>query len=214
MTSAGQDPRYAVLSNREPYHYLDCVRTKGMMKGRHDDVVHAVLNFVKKRFPTAVIIREPHIATRAGIPEQIRADLSITFPELLQRQFIIDVAIANPAAPCYRARSIKAYENPGAASNFRDKRKTKRYHQFSHPDITTCNPRKYYTFNVEATGRLGDAAQAFLEDLYRATERNAELIAFQGPSPLTVLHREISSIIAKRNARAARFHKRKAAVAH
>ena len=208
--SVGQNPRNAVLSNQEPFHYLDCVRAKVLMKGRHDEGVNSVLNFVKKRFPTAVIIREPHIATPPGITEQVRADLSITLPDFLQRQFIIDVAIANPAAPSYRANSIKAYENPGAASKVRDEHKTRRYHRYSYPDITTCNPKKYYTFNVEATGRLGDAALSFIEELYRATDRSAELIAFQGPSPLTVLNREISSIIAKRNARAASFHKRKA----
>ncbi len=70
------------------------------------------------------------------------------------RHFIIDVTVSNPAALTYRAQAIRSHEVVQATNSRRDLDKTARYHGLSSPDITLVAPRRYFTFNVEATGRL------------------------------------------------------------
>jgi hypothetical protein len=41
----------------------------------------------------------------------------------------------------------------------------------SFPDITLFTPQRNFTFNVEATGRLGVSARLFVKELYRASGR-------------------------------------------
>ena len=164
-----------VLSVAEPFHCLDCVRAKGLLKGRHDAVMEVLDKFIKKRFPGTSITREPVIQTRPEVQEQLRADLMVCLPQPSGRHFIIDVTVSNPAAPTYRAQAIRSHEVVQATNSRRDLDKTARYHGLSSPDITLVAPRRYFTFNVEATGRLGASACLFVEELYLASGRHWEL---------------------------------------
>jgi hypothetical protein len=59
------------------------------------------------------------------------------------------------------------------------------------PDITLFTPQRYFTFNVEATGRLGASARLLVEELYRASGKRCELGNSIGPSPIQSLLRDI-----------------------
>ena len=65
------------------------------------------------------------------------------------------------------------------------------------------SPRCYYTFHLEATGRLGPAADHFIQDLYRAFGRANELDVAVGPSPILAMTKDVGTVIARYNARAA-----------
>ncbi len=76
--------------------------------------------------------------------------------------------------------------------------KTAHYHELFFPDITLFTPQRYYTFNVEATGRLGASACLFAEELYRASGRLWELDNLIGPSPIQSLLRDIVTVVSSR----------------
>ena len=211
----GQDqlPQHAVISVSEPFHSLDCVRAKGWMKGRHDAVVQVVEKFIKKRFQGVTTTKEPAIPTRAEAHVQLRADLLVCLPPQIGRHFILDVSVSNPAAPSFRCPGVRSHEVPQAANIRRDKEKTAHYHELSFPDITLFTPQRYFTFNVEATGRLGASACLFVEELYRASGRLWELANLIGPSPIHALARDIVTVVAKYNAQAMLFHKRNVSTA-
>ena len=122
----------------------------------------------------------------------------------------MDVSIVNPSAPSHRVHRIDAHEVKNAANDFQDRRKTTHYRALSFPDITQMTPQCYYTFNVEATGRIGPAAIKFITDLYRASDKAHELDTVFGPSPIMILTRDLVTVITKFNAQAALFHKRNA----
>jgi hypothetical protein len=205
--------QHAVISTTEPFHCLDCVRAKGWMKGRHDAVVQLMEKFIKKRFQDATVTKEPAIQTRPEVHVQLRADLLVCLPPQIGRHFIIDVTVSNPAAPTFRAPAIRSHEVPQATNIRRDKDKTAHYHELSFPDITLFTPQRYFTFNVEATGRLGASACLFVEELYRASGRLWELDNLIGPSPIQSLLRDIVTVVAKFNAQAMLFHKRNVSTA-
>jgi hypothetical protein len=104
--------------------------------------------------------------------------------------------------------AIRSHEVPHATNIRRDKDKTAHYHELSFSDITLFTPQRYFTFNVEATGRLGASARLFVEELYRASGRLWELDNLIGPSPIQSLLRDIVTVVAKFNAQAMLFHKR------
>jgi hypothetical protein len=125
----------------------------------------------------------------------------------------LDVTVSNPAAPTFRVPAIRSHEVPQATNICRDKDKTAHYHELSFPDITLFTPQRYFTFNVETTGRLGASACLFVKELYRASGRLWELENLIGSSPIQSLLRDIVTVVAKFNAQAMLFHKRNVSTA-
>jgi hypothetical protein len=68
-------------------------------------------------------------------------------------------------------------------------------------------PQRYFTSNVEATGRLGASTHLFVEELYRASKMLWELGNLIVPSPIQSLLPNIVTVVAKFNAQAMLFHK-------
>ena len=207
-----QAPQFARISLKEPFHYLDCFRRRALMKRRHDAVIQILEAFVKKRFPLIAISREPELPTKDDVTTRVVADLRLTLPHI-GRQFVIDGVVCNPAAPTYRNPGVRSHETPQAANNKRDQLKIAHYHDLTRPDITRMDPRMYYTFNVEATGRLGPSAEQFITELFRASGRSNDLQNTSGPSPILALTKDIGTAIAKVNAQAALLHKREVSFA-
>lgn len=202
-----QAPQFAVISAQEPFHYLDCFRRRGLMKRRHDAVIMVLEAFLKKRFPMVEFTREPELPTKPDVPSRVVADLLLRLPDH-GRRFILDVVVCNPAAPTYRSGAMKSHLVDQAANRRRDEMKILRYRETTQPDITRMDPRQYYTFNVEATGRIGPSAEQFVKDLFRACGHANELQSHRGPSPILALTKDIGSVIAKVNAQAALHFKR------
>ena len=159
--------------------------------------------FLKARFPSITISKETDVSTKRSVNKRAVADFVITLPSHGGRRFIVDVVVCNPSAPCYRNRRVRAHEVIQAANNRRDQFKIDHYHRLTSPDITRMSPQAYYTFNVEATGRLGPAAEKFVQDLYRACGRASDLDVAVGPSPILALTRDVGTVIAKYNAQVA-----------
>jgi hypothetical protein len=122
--------------------------------------------------------------------------------------------VSIPAAPTFRAPAIWSHEVRQATNIRRDIDKTAHDHELFFPDITLFTPQRYFTFNVEATGRLGAYARLFVEELYRASGRLWELDNLMCPSPIQSLLRDIVAVVAKfKNAQAMLFHKRNVSTA-
>jgi len=203
-----QSSLFAVISQSEPFHYLDCRNRAKQIKSRHDNVLLVLEKFIKARFPTVTLNTEQELPTRPDCDKRVIADLVLKLPPFGTRRMVLDVAIANPAAPSYRNQQNGSIVKPGAANEYRDQFKTAHYSNLTYPDVTKLSPRCYYTFNVEATGRLGASAEQFIKDLYKECQRARELEAAIGPSPIQALARDIGTVIAKYNAQAALFYKR------
>lgn len=114
------------------------------------------------------------IPTLPGVTEHVRADLEVSLPENNGRKLILDVTVANPAAPSYEP--LKPHDKQDVAGKRRVDQKETRYHSISHPNITSMTPRRYYTFNLEATGRLCASAKDFIEDLFDAAGRDTDTV--------------------------------------
>eukprot|EP00981_Chlorochromonas_danica_P015026 scaffold10081_cov149-Ochromonas_danica.AAC.2 len=132
-------PHVHQASLDEPFHGLDCVHTKGFASRRHKAVVDAIGRFVKKNFkvktqtepriplkvlpspppqPPAPEDPAPTTTTTTGDPQQqgpdsagghVRADLRINIPSKA-RTFVLDVVVANPAAPTHPRQYVDRSE--------------------------------------------------------------------------------------------------------
>eukprot|EP00981_Chlorochromonas_danica_P008486 scaffold2205_cov183-Ochromonas_danica.AAC.11 len=126
---------------------------------------------------------------------------------LKSESFVLDVVVANPAAPTHRRQNNSHKEADGASKASHEH---KLLHYGAHTDILQAVPRQYYTFNVEATGRLGREAITFVEDICRVMGNDPlywENNVFE-PSPLQKLVREIAPAVAKYNTHALAYYKR------
>jgi hypothetical protein len=200
----------ARIKPSEPFHFLDCTSTKGYMKARHDAVVDVLARFLKRKFPSVEIQKELPLAVKAEFAgDSVRSDLFIYFPGS-GRSFHIDVTVTNPAAPYYRALVPCPHISPDAANTHRDVAKIEYYRKATSPDITSSDTphKRCYTFNVEATGRMGPSASDFIREIYACNDMGHLLTSPYIPSPFSGLLRELAYTTTKYNAFAFLFHKR------
>eukprot|EP00981_Chlorochromonas_danica_P009098 scaffold2488_cov209-Ochromonas_danica.AAC.1 len=114
------------------------------------------------------------------------------------KTFVLDVAMGNPAAPRYFRAGKAPHLHPDAVNRARDQEKIAHYNKDT--TLVAQTPRRFYTFDVEATGRLGPSALAFLQDFHRSAGIpyvTEGIHARFGPSPVMKLLRNIVPAVAR-----------------
>jgi hypothetical protein len=89
---------------------------------------------------------------------------------------VLDLTVANPAAPKYRREPWQAHTVAGAAAEARDRAKVAKYAASTDPNITAQWPKVYYTLAFEATGRAGAGLAAFWTDFSSAVGASASAL--------------------------------------
>lgn len=187
----------------EPLHVLDCTfNNSGLAIKRHDRIRDALALYIRGCCPNAVIHKEQQMTgTRTG--QNRRADLVVYIGATTH---IIDVSICEPGAPAYREQNQhygrtfgSSVDQACAAAQRREADKVSRW-RGAFPEMFTAQyrtfsprgqvPPKFVPFVIEATGRLGPAAECFMMYYYASTHTQ----------PRSYFLSRISVILAKYNA--------------
>jgi hypothetical protein len=144
-------------------------------------------------------------------PKEVRSDLEVllTTPSGIIKTFVLDIAMGNPAAPRFFQGGKTPHLTPDTANDARDQEKLDHYG--THTTLVGRTPKVYYTFNVEATGRLGPSALAFLQDIFSSAGKSYDLDGISarfGPSPVMKLLRNIVPAVARINAKLSKAYTR------
>lgn len=138
----------------DPRHLLDCDRGGWYITRRHDDVRDQLYETIKRLHPEAILTLEPVLT--AGEANPRRGDIKMVLGNRIR---IIDVAICDPSAACYRDHG--SIREDLAAAKQKEQQKEAKYAHI--PEL--LNTDTLVPFVVEATGRIGPKAWAFLEQL-------------------------------------------------
>jgi len=142
---------------RHDLHGLSCRLNSNLRTFCHNDIVTLLCGLLKKRHPSAPILREEFIgeSTIHGTIREVKADIVYTVG---LRKFYIDVSTIDPGSETCLAPSINSALNRDAAAKSREISKRRHYR--------TCVPQPpeidVVPFVIEASGRLGPAAMSFL----------------------------------------------------
>jgi hypothetical protein len=141
----------------QPTHAIDCTRNAPLLTRRHDEVARLLGEFVKRCCPMATIEVEPSVFSITGPRVSLKADLRIRMNAILK---VIDVAVVDPG--CSTALAKGSANFPDRAARMRQEQKINQYAQVV-PHIV--NSDVFVAFVVEATGRLGPSAKAFVDKI-------------------------------------------------
>ena len=135
------------------FHGLNCRRGQGARIARHDAIRDALAQALKRLFGTHAVLLEPRLGP--GLKEP---DLSLATEAGVIH---VDVCVVNPAADHHIAANSDS--TPLAAASAGEALKRRQYRD----TLTSLGIRedRLVPFVVEATGRLGTAATAFLDRL-------------------------------------------------
>jgi hypothetical protein len=150
----------------DPRHLLDCESGGWYITRRHDDVRDLLCDTIRRIRPEATITLEPVLTQGLGNPR--RGDIKVILGNRIR---VIDVAICDPSAACYR--DYGSIREDGAAAKQKERQKEAKYADI--PDL--LNTDAFVPFVVEATGRIGPKAFAFLEQLM-GPNNTADLTSF------------------------------------
>jgi ribonuclease HI len=134
-------------------------------RGRHNDILGLVATFLKTmggRFCS--VVSNPSRAlsgTVAGHREDIHCTMGPS-------TFRIDIAVVNPACPTYLEGPSGSATTAGGASKQREAQKLSMMSNNSPPGSRPG----HVAFVVEATGRFGDEAKAFVDHVISSTARD------------------------------------------
>jgi hypothetical protein len=136
------------------YHALNCVLTAPLRVARHTAVKRALVDALTKVFGAAAVAVETPLGPGLRTP-----DVTVTTGT---RIIALDVCVVNPAAERY----CTGHEPPiaGQAAAMAERRKELTY--ASSLAARNLAPEALVPFAIEATGRLGARAQAFLDALH------------------------------------------------
>ena len=138
------------------FHALSCRLNGATWTRRHNRVVQALAALIRHTQPGPVTIETVVANTASG--DEIRADLTLTQPE---GRLIIDVAVVDPGA--YKYTKHFSHRNPDSAAQAEEASKRAHYARI----VPAPTPATIIPFVLEATGRLGPSALAFLNKICR-----------------------------------------------
>jgi hypothetical protein len=139
---------------QEPFHLLDCAGNQWFYVRRHDQLCKLLVEFLRGCLADVAITKE--VTLRNNLEEEIRADIIAVRGHIT---YTIDVAVSNPAARSFLRKGSATVVD--AAAIERERTKTLRYSTI--PGLMEGGGFK--PFVIEATGRLGPAARAFIDEI-------------------------------------------------
>jgi hypothetical protein len=170
-------------------HPLHCLGCKWNVKSRHDGVAMCLRDMLCKVYGEGSVVREVPLHDGAG--STVVADLQLSVPGGVTKWF--DVSIVSPACNTYLLMGSNV--EPLTAARSQEAEKRRKYA----PVIAAMESteEQFIPFVLEASGRLGEAAKAFLlrlvNDVGEDRKRQVQdIISFQ--------MRRIQTVIARQNA--------------
>jgi hypothetical protein len=146
-----------MMVDMDPGHAMGYTKNFKTTVWRHNDIRDNYVNMIKSIDPVADIESEQivgHRMTPNG-PVGVRCD---TLYNVGPDSYIIDFVVTNPSCKTYNTARYKAYENVNATVLHAQKYKHVHYANCVPP----IDPRRIIAFAIDATGRLGPDAKAFL----------------------------------------------------
>ena len=189
-----------IISPDEPHHFLDCDMEKPFFLSRHNAAERAVKDFLHKNVKELLLIQDqPPMHNLDGTPMGLFAgDLEVT--GTTSGHNVLDITIVNPSAPTYRRLRPGSNHQADVANINKEISKRTKYTQ----TIEVLHG-KFVPFSMEATGRLGPAAIAYIRKLIpeELTPRQVRLgrLSFK-KDPIHALQARLSTVLTKFNARA------------
>jgi len=174
----------------DPFHFLDCERNQAFNHTRHSRCQELIASFLKKNLlnRSVEITTTPRLHGQDGTLLQEQADLAVhLLPNVYQ---VVDVTISNPAAATYTTHN-NSHLFDDATNLTRENGKLTHY---SH--TREVIEGKFLPFAIEATGRIGPRAKAWIEeDLL--SEETAELVRLGRRTPFQKLQAQLCTAITK-----------------
>jgi len=135
-------------------HARTC-KTGGAVVRRHDRIRDWLAAWVEEVTNRTALTEQfvPKWDRQDKKGQMIRAKLDVCFDDAQGRRVYVDVAVTDAATTCAQALRARAKRDGAAASEEEDEKRGR----YPGPDLTP--------FVVEALGRLGDSADAFLRSL-------------------------------------------------
>jgi hypothetical protein len=138
---------------------LYCTANAYTTTQRHNRVCNLLERLIRRHLPDSNCVKEPVLATTPGRPS-IKGDLMFVHRD--GRRYVIDVTITHPGAGTY-IRDNHSHLHSDRAAVRREEEKTLHYRQV--PQLVESG--LFIPFAIEATGRLGPQALAFVQDITR-----------------------------------------------
>lgn len=153
--------RKRVTPRFEPLHAIGCTNSRSMWKYRHDlirDLLHALL---LKLFPNSAPLTEvllgQTVPNAQGETQDIVADITLHHQA---QHLVIDISVVSPTSNQYMMAGNSPATHQDAASKAQERKKRAHYATLAAPN--TPLPAAVIPFVLEASGRLGPTALAFL----------------------------------------------------
>ena len=182
----------------DPFHFMNCTAT-GLHATRHAVLLKIISEFIQKELKEALIRTTPHYHD-ALTGEELgnkMADLEVAIPHRTAK--FLDLCIASPASDTFTGTQFLAHRNDLAAAKYWESRKLR---EAGH--TREVREGNMVPFIMEATGRLGDKATAYIHDI---TNFYPEMAVHGMMSPSERLQVKLSTAIMKFQAWfATRFH--------
>jgi hypothetical protein len=174
----------------DPFHFLDCEHNQAFNHTRHSRCQELVASFLKRNLlhRQVQVTNVPRLHSQDGTQLLEQADLAVhLIPNFYQ---VVDVTISNPAAVTYTS-SFNSHLFDDATNRAREQGKLNNY-----AHTREVSEGKFLPFAIEATGRIGPMAQAWIEeDLL--SEETAELIGLGRRTPFQKLQSQLCTAITK-----------------
>lgn len=144
----------------EPFHGMSCANTKGYRTKRHNEIRDLLFKLVKKRYPAVTpqqLQVEANVGQYAGGERGVRADITWVHEA---EKLIIDIMVIDPGCQTYVKHPVLSFQSNERAAVWAENIKRNHYSKVVIP--AKLNAHSVIPFIVEASGRLGPAALAFL----------------------------------------------------
>jgi hypothetical protein len=147
----------------EPFHALDCHHSRAIINHRHDSVQHLLVRLILRTYSH---LPDFEMRTNYTLPQQSPHNTTIVdvFLRYGSTVYLIDIGITNPSSPS--GRSLGSHLFPDVANLAYEAAKCRTYSFIGFPAIVV-------PFIIEATGRLGPAAHAFLTVLLQSNHNGS-----------------------------------------
>jgi hypothetical protein len=151
-------------------HPLRCGRMNSRKTKRHELVKTGLAKLITDLHPDYNVVLETIVGQHNVTGHEVRADIVVK-DAANQLLHVIDIAIVTPATPDYIKRPVRAHEFKDAAAVHEEHRKRGIYEAAGVPSALIT------PFVLEATGRIGPSAKAFLNSLCAtSTYRRSQFI--------------------------------------
>jgi hypothetical protein len=141
----------------DPGHAFGCNKVTKQVVWRHNTLRDGYIEMIKSIDPLADIESEQIVGHRMSADGWVAVRCDALY-NIGPESYIIDFVVVNPSSKTYNRNGMHAYSTVNCAALIAQKSKRDHYATAVPP----IDPRRIIPFAIEATGRLGPEAKAFL----------------------------------------------------